>query len=164
MAKNVFFRVHENKVQEYLMPGQAVNDMVYQTAVDARRIARLAIHNRTGTLARMIQVNRPARYGVYKISSLVFTRTKYALYVHEGTPTIFPKKRKVLTIPKHAQNNGLNFSGSALRQQWRAGGVGTFPAGRPFFTAKSISGQRANPYLRIGMEAALAKQRGLSMT
>lgn len=164
MARNVFFRVHEHKVQEYLMPGQPVNDVVHRVALDSRKIARTKIHNRTGELSRMIQVNRPAPYGLLKISSLVFTRTKHALWVHEGTKTIKPKTRKTLAVPKFAQNNSLNLSGGTLRKQWRASKGKDFPAGRPFFTTKKISGQRANPYLRVGMEVAMAKERGLSMT
>lgn len=164
MAGNVFFRVHEHKVQEFLMPGQPVNNVVHRVALDSRRIARTMIHNRTGALSRGIQVNRPAPYGLLKISSLVFTRTKHAMWVHEGTKEIRPKKRRMLTVPKHAQMNGLNLSGGTLRKQWRASKGHDFPAGKPYFTARKIRGQRANPYLRVGMEVAIAKERGLSMT
>lgn len=146
-------------MQSFLEPGQPVGDMVHDIALDARVAARGFIHSRTGQLAARIQVNQPSRTGAYTNSSLMFTRTKYALYVHEGTGTIFPKRGKMLTIPAEKQGGGVNPSGGTLRKMWRtkAGKAGF--SQKPFFTRRSISGQRGNPFLSKGLAVAMARFR-----
>lgn len=161
MARNVFYRVNDPAVKSFLLPGQPMDKDIHNTALATRQHARDRINNRTGTLARNIQVNRPSITGAYKNTALVFTRTKYALYVHEGTTgPIFPGG-KYLTVPKNHETSKL--SGGALRKMWRSKsgraelveshGI----SGLPFFLAKSVAGQDANPYLKRGMEEAVAR-------
>lgn len=161
MARNVWVRVHEWRVQEYLQPGGEVYDLVHDVARDARFHARTYIHNRSGKLAAGIQVNRPSRTNGLAIASTVFTRTSYALYVHEGTANngagyIYPKNGKVLTIPRA---KGGSVSGGTLRKMWRGGKVAS-TEGKPYFTARRVHGQRANPFLRKGLRDAMAQLRG----
>lgn len=155
---NAFIRVHEGAVQSFLLPGQPVDRLIHNTAQHARAFARDHINNRTGALALGIQVNQPTRTGPLTNSSLVWTRTKYALYVHEGTGRIFPKNGKMLTIPKnnYGIGGGGNPSGGSLRKAWRSGGRAEFPDGAPYFTRRSISGQKANPFLQKGLAEAMA--------
>lgn len=158
MAANRWVRIHEHEVQSFLLPGQPVNDLVDKTAHRTRTFARRHINDRTGTLSRMIQVNKPSRAGALELRSLVFTRTKYALYVHEGTPRIFPKHGKYLAVPRRRQGSP-NYSGGTLRKMWKnsqARKHNKMTGGKPYFTTKSISGQNANPFLKLGLSEAMA--------
>lgn len=156
MAGNAFVRVHDWEVQSFMLPGQPVDKLVHDTAILTKYFAQGHINNRTGLLGRMIQANRPSRSGAFKNSATVFTRTSYALYVHEGTDAIFPTHGKYLTVPKENQGGPLNLSGGTLRKMWRrSGGRQEYGGVRPYFTARHISGQRANPFLSKGLHEAM---------
>lgn len=158
MAGNAFVRVHESAVQSFLLPGQPVDKLVHDTAILTKYFAQGHINNRTGTLSRMIQVNRPSRSGALETTSLVFTRTKYALYVHDGTSRIFPKHGKYLAVPRRRQG-APNLSGGTLRKMWKASKArkhNKMTGGKPYFTTRSVSGQKANPFLKLGLSEAMA--------
>lgn len=160
MARNVWVRVHEWRVQEFIQPGGEVYDLVHDVARDARFHARRYIHSRSGKLAAGIQVNRPTRRHQLAIASTVFTRTSYALYVHEGTANngtgyIYPKNGKVLTVPR----SKTSVSGGTLRKMWRGGQMQSTEA-KPYFTARRVRGQKSNPFLRKGLRDAMAQLRG----
>lgn len=162
MARNAFVRVNDEAVQRYLRDGEAVGDLVHDTAKLTRYFARGHINSRTGELSRMIQVNRPSRSGTWETSSLVWTRTKYALWVHDGTAGngagyIYPKNGQYLTIPRGHETSTV--SGGTLRKAWRNGGLVAFPDGKPYYTAERIHGQKANPYLEKGLSEAMAQIR-----
>lgn len=162
MAGNAWVRVHDHKVREYIKPGGDVNKMVHDVALETRRNARrYFIKNRTHRLAAGIQVNRPKQLGAWTIASTVFTRTKYALWVHEGTANngygyIVPKGSKYLVVPRNHETSTK--SGSTLRAAWRDGSRET-RGDKPYFLAKRVHGQRANPYLANGLSMAMAKLR-----
>lgn len=165
MARNVFYRVNDPAVKSFLLPGQPMDKDIHNTALATRQHARDRINSRTGTLARMIQVNRPSITGEYQNTALVFTRTTYALYVHEGTANngvgyITPKHGKYLTIPRGHQTSTV--SGGTLRKMYRskAGRAELLSAGhkgKPYFTAVKIHGQAKNEFLKNGMEDAVAQ-------
>lgn len=155
MAGNAYLRVHEYRVQEFLEPGGEVNKLVHDVAILTKYFAQGHINNRTGTLGRMIQVNRPSRSAMFATTALVFTRTSYALYVHDGTSRIFAKSGKYLAVPRKKQGNP-NTSGGTLRRAWINGkrrGVG---GEKTYFTTRSVAGQAANPFLRKGLSEAMA--------
>ena len=52
-------------------------------------------------------------------------------------------------------------SGGQLRREWMSGGAS---GAKPYFLATAIRGQDGNPYLRIGMETALARDPHLAFT
>jgi hypothetical protein len=158
VAANAFVRIHDAKVQEFLQPGGEVNELVHEVARDTRFFARGHIRNRTGELARMIQVNKPSQTGPWLVASLVFTRTKYALYVHEGTANngagyIYPKNHKYLTVPRDRRST---VSGSTLKRAWRSGGRYTMNQ-RPYYSMLRVHGQKANPFLQKGLHEAMAR-------
>lgn len=158
MAGNAFVRVHESAVQSFLAPGQPVEKLVHDTARLTKYFAQGHINSRTGTLSRMIQVNRPSRTGALELRSLVFTRTSYALYVHEGTGRIFPKNGKYLAIPRRKQG-APNLSGGTLRKMWKndkRAKESKMGSNKPYFVAVSVSGQSANPFLAKGLHEAMA--------
>lgn len=158
MARNAFIRVHDAKVQEFIQPGGEVNDLVHSVALDTRFYARGFINNRSGELGARIQVNRPSQTGPWLISSLVFTRSHYALYVHEGTANngagyIYPTNHKYLTVPV---NRRSAVSGGNLKKQWRSGGRYTMSQ-KPYYSMLRVHGQKANPFLAKGLSAAMAE-------
>lgn len=158
---NVFYRVNDPAVKSFLLPGQPMDKDIHDTAIWSRQFARDRINNRTGTLAKNIQVNRPVMTGEFKNTALVFTRTKYAMYVHEGTYGPIYPKGTYLTVPRHHKRAELG--GEALRKMYRSKSGKVELASRygidgtPFFLAKSVAGQAPNPYLKEGMKEAVAK-------
>lgn len=165
MAGPVFFRVHESAVQAFNLPGGEVFDLIDDTAVVAQYEAKNNVNNRTGKLAGSIRKNKPKPEGGYRIAALVYTNVGYAMYVHEGTDTIFPQAGKYLTIPSDRQGGGINPSGGQIRKDYMAaGGRAAYPGRKPYFLAKSISGQDANPFLADGMREAMAGDPRLGFT
>jgi hypothetical protein len=157
---NAFIRVHEHKVQEFVQPGGEVYNLVYDTAKTTRYLAIGHIKSRTYELARSIQVNRPHNKHTLKIASLVFTRAKHALWVHDGTANngtgyIYPRNGKYLTVPRDKRSTQ---SGSTLRRVWRNGSASS-PGGKPYFRTTAVRGQRANPYLEKGLSEAMGMLR-----
>lgn len=156
MASPVRYYVKERNVQSFLAPGQPVDDLIWSVARTTRSLAKLQAGERTGTLIRGIGANRPKREGPLQISSLVYANARHALWHHDGTPTIVPKKGKYLVVPKVKQGPGSNASGSELQAAWS-------PADgpRPTFLARSINGQPGNPYLKDSLETALRRHPNL---
>lgn len=158
---NAWVRVHEHEVQEFLEPGGEVNKLIHDTAILTKYFAQGHINNRTGRLAEMIQVNRPSRSGAYEIRSLVFTRTSYAIYVHQGTDRIFAKNGAYLAVPRKRQKNP-NLSGGTLRRMWKnsqARKNNKMTGSKPYFTTRSVAGQKPNPFLKKGLSEAMGTLR-----
>lgn len=159
---NAWVRIHDHQIREYNKAGGEVNQLVHQVAIETRRFARKFINHRTHRLSAGIQVNRPKPMGAWSIASTVFTRTKYALWVHEGTANngygyIVPKGGRYLVVPRDHKYSTK--SGSTLRTVWRNGSRET-RGDKPYFLATKVHGQRANPYLANGMSAAMRKVLG----
>ena len=140
-----FIRIHENIVQSYIQPGGEVYDLVWDVAKNSQRFARAHVNDRTGRLSKSITANRPKVDGIYQNSSLVWTNLKYATWVHEGTPTIFPVHGTHLAVPNA---RGIA-KGSELKKLHLSGGP------KLYHTRKSVSGQDANPFLLYGLREAL---------
>jgi len=159
MAAPVFYRVHEANVLAYNAPGREVYDLIDDTGKAAQYHARNNVNDRTGKLGRSIRNNKPKPEGGFRIAALVYTNVGYAHYVHEGTHDRTPKPRmgRYMTVPSERQGGGINPSGAAIRKDYLAGGSVRDSAGRkPYFLAKRISGQDANPFLADGMREAMA--------
>lgn len=164
MASPVFLRIHEAPIHAFNAPGGEVFDLIDDTAVATAYHARNNVNDRTGKLGRSIRKNKPKPEGGYRIAALVYTNVHYAMYVHEGTDRIYPNAGKYLTIPSDRQFVG-NRSGAQIRKDYMAaGGRAAFPGRKPYFLAKSISGQSANPFLRNGLEEAMGRDARLMGT
>lgn len=156
MASPVFLRVHEAQIHAFNAPGGEVYDLINDTGKVAAYHAKNNVNSRTHKLANSIRHNRPKPEGGYRIAALVYTNVGYAMYVHEGTDRIYPTAGKYLVVPSDRQFVG-NASGSQIRRDYMAaGGRAAYPGRKPYFLARSIAGQSANPFLRNGMEEALA--------
>lgn len=155
----MFIRVHEHKVREFIKPGGEVYDLVYNTAKTTKYLAgEVHIHSRSGELKRSLQANRPHSRHTLGIASLVFTRAKHALWVHDGTANkgtgfIYPKNGSYLVVPRA---KGGSVRGGTLRRVWRNGTVET-RGEKPYFTTLRVRGQKPNPYLEKALSEAMAK-------
>lgn len=140
----VTYRVHESAVLSYM---DEVDDLVWDVLQTTRDLAKLYAPSRTNRLRSSIRASRPKRYGIYKYSGTVSASVKHALWVHDGTSRIYPKMGKYLTVPQHKGP----LSGTALKA---AGGSGK---NKLYFLAKSVRGQRAQPYLKDALGEALGR-------
>jgi len=165
MAGPVRFRVHERQVGRYIMPGGEVNDLIWDIAKNTRTIARATAPRRTGKLAGATRANRPKPTGLLRAASLVYNNAGHVLHVHDGTPRISAKGKGYLTIPRMSYAGGpMNPSGSLLRRSWIAsGGYGSGDP-KPYFTTRSVAGQRANPFLANALSAAMLAEGRLTYT
>ncbi|ALY10563.1 hypothetical protein FDH86_gp028 [Arthrobacter phage Tank] len=155
----VFIRVHEHKVREFIQPGGEVYDLVYNTAKTTKYLAaEVHINSRSGELKRSLQVNRPHSRHTLGIASLVFTRAKHALWVHDGTANagtgyIYPKNGKYLVVPG---KKGGSVRGGTLRKVWRNGSAEA-TGSKPYFTTLAVRGQKPNPYLEKALSEAMGR-------
>lgn len=149
MAGPVFYRVHEGAVLSFMDPGDAVDEAVWDVTRTARDLAILYAPVRTGRLKGNIRASRPKRTALYENAATVTANVGYALYVHDGTSTIYPKNGKYLTVPLREGS----VSGAEIRAQFasnrRAGD------NRGYFLAKSVRGQRPQPFLADALATAM---------
>lgn len=150
MASPVFFRVHENAVHAFNRPGGEVYRLVDRVVDNTKAIAMVEAPQRTGHLVSRIQKNRPKSRGGYRIAGQVTANAAYTLYVHDGTSEITPAKGAYLVVPRGHEFTSL--SGDAVKAGWSGKGA------RPYFLARSISGQEANPFLERSLQMALARE------
>lgn len=154
MAGPVFFRVHEGAVASYMDPGDAVDDLVWDVTKTTRDLAILYAPSRTGKLKSSIRASRPKRRGLYTNASDVSASAGYALYVHDGTSRIFPKRGKYLTVPsQRGVLSGAQIRGEGNRRPGDA---------RQYYLARSVRGQRAQPFLADALKVALRSNSHLS--
>ena len=157
MAGNKFVRVDDVAVSSFLNAGEPVAAEVDKIAKLTKYFSQGFIHDRTGKLGRGIQANRTTKTGPFTGKALVFTRTSYALFVHDGTANdgvgyIYPANGKYLTVPKNHKKSVV--SGGTLRTVWRRGSRETAGT-KPYFTALRVHGQKANPFLEKGLHEAM---------
>lgn len=158
---SAYFHVHEGPVHAYHEPGGEVYNLIWEVGTAAAVLARGYVGKRSYKLHNTIQANRPSQRGGYAIAGLLFANAKHALWHHEGTPQIFPKKGRYLTVPRG--HEGTKISGGQLRRNWMGESKGSRGA-KPYFLARTISGQKGNPYLRDGLEDAMGRDTRLSIT
>ena len=156
------FRIHEVAVQSFNLPGQPVNDLIWDVSRNARDIAKAEAPKRTGKLARSIRANRPKPTGLLRLAGYVGANAKHAVWVHDGTGRIFAKRGK-LSVPRHRQH-APNFSGGDLRKQWRAEKGWRGGGKPPYFLTMSVRGQKPQPYLQNAIGKAMAMEPRLTAT
>lgn len=158
---SAFYHVHDPAVHAYHLPGGEVYNLIWEVTSLGSTLAKMYTGKRTGKLMRSIQGNRPSQRGGYAVAGLLYANAKHALWHHEGTPTIFPKKgRRYLTIPRGHSTSTV--SGGQLRKEWMS--EGSARGAKPYFLARSISGQKGNPYLKDGLEEAMGRDTRLTIT
>ncbi len=159
---SVFYRIHDANIHAFHQPGGEVYNLLNTSGIAAAELARQYVGKRSMKLHNTIQANRPNQTGGFTIATLVFANAKHAHWHHEGTldRTPLPKKGTYMTVPKRAYKGSV--SGGALRAGWIASG--SVRGNKPYFLATFVRGQKGNPYLKDGMEAALARSPYLTFT
>lgn len=149
----VFYRIHDANIHAMHEPGGPVYRLIDSSAIAAAELARLYVGKRSYKLHNTIRANRPKQEGGFSIAALVYANAKHAHWHHEGTMTRQPRPKygKYMTVPRRWSK----ISGGQLRKEWLA--EGSARGDKPYFLAKTISGQVGNPYLKDGMKAALAR-------
>lgn len=157
---SAFYRVHDKNVHLYHAPGEPVYNLIAGVTMAGAELARLYTGKRTGKLMRSIQGNKPNQTGGYKIAGLLFANAKHAHWHHEGTLNRAPRPKhgRYMTVPRRWSK----ISGGQLRKEWLA--EGSSRGDKPYFLATAISGQKPNPYLKDGIEAAMARDTRLTFT
>lgn len=148
----VFYRIHDRNIHAMHAPGGPVYNLINSSGIAAAELARGYVGKRSLKLHNSIRANRPKQEGGFSIAALVYANAKHALWHHEGTHQIFPKNGRYLTVPRGHQHSIQE--GGKLRREWMASGRS---GPKPYFLARSVRGQKGNPYLKDGMEAALAR-------
>lgn len=156
----VSYHIHDKNIHAMHLPGGPVYRMIDEDTFVAAEVARQLVGKRTLKLHNSIRANRPAQRGGYSIAGSVYANAKHALWHHEGTPRIYPKHGRYLTVPRG--HEGTKISGGMLRRNWMAEGKSR--GAKPYFLARDISGQRANPYLKDGLRTSIARDSRLSFT
>lgn len=150
MASPVTYRVHENAVLSYR--GE-VSDLVWDVLRDTREIAQnVTAPRRSGRLANNIRAARPKPSGIYQFSGTCSSSVGYSLYVHDGVKGRIYPRGKYLTVP-HVEGP---LSGAALKA---SGGSGR---AKLYFLAKSVRGQRPQPFMAEALTIAIGKSDLLS--
>lgn len=130
----VIIQLNEKQIDRVLRsPRGLVARNMERRGRKVQRHARRNVNSRTGHLAGSIEVSWTSYYGAPGVE--VGTGVFYAIMVHEGTGIYGPTGQ-----PIRARRGGyLKFRGS--------GGNTVY--------AKSVRGQRANPFLRDALRSAL---------
>jgi len=158
VARRVRVRVNERQVTYYIAPGGEVAAELDKIARNTKAIAQMNAPVRTGTLKKGIQMNTTKTTGPYTGHSMVTSSARHSMWVHDGTGTITAKNGPFLLVPK--RNTGVHTTrladaGTVLFKEWEAGGKkrGT----RLFTRRQSVSGQRAQPFLKQALETAMGR-------
>jgi hypothetical protein len=154
-----FYRIHDANIHAMHMPGGPVYNLIAETGVAAKEVARLTVGHRTGKLMNSIRFNTPKQEGGFSIAGLLYANAKHAHWHHEGTLTRTPKPKhgKYMTVPR----KWSTVEGGKLRREWMGGGAS---GPKPYFLAVAVRGQDGNPYLKIGIETAMGRDTRLSFT
>lgn len=127
--------VHDYAITAYILPGGEVADAVDDIARNGARLARAYLtsggHVRTGRLLRGVQWARSKPTGKFECASQITSSASHTRFVHEGTTgPIKPKVKKRLNLPPGY--------------------------GYPQILARSVKGQSAKPFLKVGIDGAMA--------
>jgi hypothetical protein len=156
---SAFYRIHDANIHAMHAPGGPVYNLIDEVTMAASTVAKGYVGKRTRKLMGTIRGNHPKQEGGFSIAGLLFANAKHALWHHEGTPHIFPKKGTYLTVPMMHKKSTV--AGGQLRREWMAGGA---RGAKPYFLATSISGQKGNPYLKDAIDDVMARDTRLSYT
>lgn len=156
---SAFYRIHDRNIHAMHLPGGPVYNLIDKNAIEAAKIARVEVGKRTLKLHNSIRANHPNQSGGFAIAALVYANAKHAHWHHEGTMNRKPKPKRgrYMTVPRWRGS----ISGGQERRDWMGGGA---KGDKPYFLAQRINGQDGNPYLRTGMEIALARDPHLTFT
>jgi hypothetical protein len=164
MANPLWIDIHESAVASFIQNGGPVNDLMNDVAKDVKYYSVEYIsrggHIRSRRLLGGLYYNKTKNPTPLTGYSRAGSSAAHTLYFHEGTGHIFG--RPFLLVPKKrsmtGSRTGSSGEGRDMFNAWVARGKRA--GNRDFFRPESVRGQRAKPFLTIGLRYALAK-RGL---
>lgn len=157
-----FLNIHEEAVQSYIREGGEVADLLNDVARGTYHFGQRYIangHVRSGRLLRGLFWNRSKLSGPLQGTARAGSSAKHTTYFHDGTGTI---NHPNMIVPKnrHAAHTSLAFKGAGAEQlaKWKGKTSKQKARGKGVTFKNSVSGQRAKPFLTLGLAASLAKQ------
>lgn len=163
MAK--FLNIDEEAVQSYIRTGGPVNDLLNDVAKGVRTYSVAYItagHVRSGRLLRGLWWNRAKLTGPLQGVARAGSSAKHTMYFHEGTgPVIGGRPHMVVPKNRRAAHTNTAFSGAGAQQLARASkrSKPQQAMGKGVMRKDTVRGQKAKPFLDIGLKVSLAKQR-----
>lgn len=161
MAK--FLNIHEEAVQSYIREGGAVNDLLNDVAKDVKVFSVKYIakgHVRSGRLLRGQWWNRAKLVGPLQGVARAGSSARHTIFFHDGTgPTIHGNPHMVIPKNKRAAHTNTAFSGAGAEKlaQFSKKSGAQQKAGKGVMRKDTVRGQRAKPFLTLGLASSLAK-------
>lgn len=163
MARPIVYEVHDAVVASYLLPGGEVKKLIDDVAKGTADYSKgfiAAGHVRSGRLLRSVFWNQTKPEGPLRGVALAGASARHTLYFHDGTGPIV-SNHMIVPHNRHAANTSTAFSGAGAEAYagWKAEGGKKGGGKRPVSFQNSVSGQKAKPFLTVGLAVSLAKQR-----
>ena len=142
MARPYRVTVYESAIESLFAPGQPVYREHHRILVRMRRAARIAAPKRTRRLSgsHFIELLKVGRYNT---RGRLANSAKHAAWVHEGVKGRIRPRGGRMVVPKRP-------------------GIPRWTGGKPtkaYYPAKSVRGQRANPWMSRAARQVLASYR-----
>lgn len=151
--------IHEEEVRAYLLPGGEINDLLNDLAREVKRYSWLYIldgHSRSGRLIGGLYSNVTKSTGPLSAYSRAGSSAAHTRYFMEVTgPRIYPNGPYLL-VPRRKgvpqMTSRTKGAGSELYEAWKGRGK---KGVKGFFQKESVKGYGSNPFLQLGLSAAL---------
>lgn len=151
VKRAAYLDIHDAVLGGYLQGRGEVKVEIDKVIVDGMRAGAGLINDRTGNLARNMRHVKVRPTGFLKGSGRIYNNLRYARWVDQGVlGPIFPVHGEYLAVP-HRGISQTGVKGSELRKSHADGGP------KQYSLRKSVSGQRAQNYIRKGYEIGLRK-------
>lgn len=159
-----FLNIHEEAVQSYIREGGEVSNLLNDVAKDTKDYSvRFIIkggHVRSGRLKRGQWWNRAKLVGPLQGVARAGSSARHTLYFHDGTAAII-NGRPHMVVPKdrRAAHNNTAYSGAGAEKlaMFSKKSSAQQKAGKGVMRKDTVRGQRAKPFLTLGLASSLAK-------
>lgn len=150
--------VHESAVQSFIREGGEVSDLLNDVVKGAQKLSRAYLtagrHVRSRRLWNSVKWNRTKLEGPLQGYSRLYSNARHTLYVHEGTGYISHPK---MIVPMNRRKAHTNIAFKGAGSQTMAENAGSKFKGTR--RKDGVQGQRAKPFLTIGLAKSMAAQR-----
>lgn len=137
---NYRVRVFETRIDSLFAPSGDAWKFGTKVRQEILEASRLKAPKRTGELAKGMFDGGQLKSGMFGCRGYVGNNVPHALWVHEGTKTIYARPGHAMKVPRRPSYK----PGSQLSSNY------TYPA-------KSVRGQKANPWIDEAAKAVLSK-------
>lgn len=156
MATTTKLKIHDGAIALYMAPGGEVNDELNDVAKATSRYAKIFAPARTNSLRAANKWTRTKVTGPFTGHSTAYNNARHAVWVHEGTSRIYPKRHGYLLVPRRGTLNSTTRGGSAGTNAYKIWTANDKKGPKGFTRRDSVAGQRANPFLKKALGVAMA--------